>query len=472
MKSHIAPVLSRRAGQVRFPRLQTTPESADPSPRHTPTPSQAPETQILTPITPNPWTVLALAALAATSGLHAQGSLTPPGAPAPTMKSLQEIWDRVGDVESANAILQAQNTELQQLIAPIYEKLGIQLPWTIETIDSTGDVGAYASLAVAPTGEIGIAYYDANGPDMKYAGNTGSGWVFDVARANPSFHDYGKHASLAFSSTGEPGISFHSASTPKDLNYSQRSEGTWSWEAPDGVGSNSIFGTFTSLAFDSDDHPAIAYFAETNGHLKLARYDGGSWNLETVDSSATTGQYPSLVFLPSGQPAISYYRSSSGDLKYATYTGAAWSIIDIDTTDDVGQFSSMALDPQGHPAIAYYDATNTDLKFASFDGATWSIETAVEEPTKDIGKYASLAFGPSGLAAIACHVDGIPADLIFVSFDGTEWSRQTVDGVGSNNVLGKYYSLAFNPAGQPMIAYYDETNGDLKFASRSPFSNP
>ena len=38
--------------------------------------------------------------------LHAQGPLTPPGAPAPTMKTLKEIWDEI-------ATLKAQLNEVQ-----------------------------------------------------------------------------------------------------------------------------------------------------------------------------------------------------------------------------------------------------------------------------------------------------------------------------------------------------------------------
>jgi formylglycine-generating enzyme len=50
--------------------------------------------------------LLALAlALIGHQSLHAQGSLTPPGAPAPTQKSLQQLWDK----------LQANELELQSL---------------------------------------------------------------------------------------------------------------------------------------------------------------------------------------------------------------------------------------------------------------------------------------------------------------------------------------------------------------------
>ena len=85
--------------------------------------------------------------------LHAQGDLAPAGAPAPTMKSLQEIWERINANQAAteamltehrqateatiaalqaeNAALKEQNATIQQLLA----SLDLDLPWQTTTID-------------------------------------------------------------------------------------------------------------------------------------------------------------------------------------------------------------------------------------------------------------------------------------------------------------------------------------------------
>jgi hypothetical protein len=53
--------------------------------------------------------------------------------------------------------------------------------------------------------------------------------------------------------------------------------------------------------------------------------------------------------------------------------------------------------------------------------------------------------------------------LYFAEFDGTNWNSEVVD---NSPAVGSFASLAIDQAGNPHIAYYDATNGTLKYATK------
>lgn len=150
---------------------------------------------------------------------------------------------------------------------------------------------------------------------------------------------------------------------------------------------------------------------------------------------------------------------------------ARWFKDDVDQTGDVGAHTSIAFDPRnGTPWISYYDATNSDLKVALYAGSSgncgsdnnWYCMTA--DITGSVGTYSSIDYYYGWLLdwkAGVAYYDATNGALKYAEYTciwgWCFWDIVTVQDapvyVGAPS-YGQYASMKYNADGNPLIAYY------------------
>ncbi|MCU0610755.1 MAG: hypothetical protein MUE60_03075 [Candidatus Eisenbacteria bacterium] len=244
--------------------------------------------------------------------------------------------------------------------------------WTIETVDTEEYVGLGTSVALDDGGNPHVGYcrsaWTPNGyvpQDPKYAWRDGRGWHIEAIDDGGSS---GAYASVALEPSGVAHmayctmISYASISVPDRLRHATRTASGW------------VVETLTPELYSRCESPSLALDAAGAPHIAYTR--GGEslwyavkgpagWVFEVADDSPATDYlgYVSLALDPAGFPHISYYRSSQG-LKYAYRDPAGWHVIIVDTTGEVGLCASIQLGPLCRPRISFWDWTNFDLKYA------------------------------------------------------------------------------------------------------------
>ena len=141
----------------------------------------------------------------------------------------------------------------------------------------------------------------------------------------------------------------------------------------------------------------------------------------------------------------------------------------LDSTGDVGHFTSITIGADGYPVISYYDVTNGDLKVAKClnPACTGTPTTTTLDSIGNVGDFTSITIGADANPVIS-YYDVTNADLkvakcLNPACTGTP-TTTTLDSIGD---VGYYTSITIGADANPVISYYDATNGDLKVAKLS-----
>jgi len=324
-------------------------------------------------------------------------------------------------------------------------------------------------------GGLHLAYFDAAARVLKYAYRAQNGLWNAPITVDPA-PEAGQYVSIDIDSTGRVGIAYFEGNHG-DLKYAQQTAAGGSRFATETVEGPGITGLYPSFDFDDSNRPSIAYYRKTSGDLKFVKRNAGTWNFEVVDTANDVGRCAQLVPQPISQRySIAYTDTTTGDVKLAARAAnGGWELEVVAATSGAADFLSLAYAPANaasgianRPAVTFFDANPADLKLSQNNAAddSWTVTTLATRGA--VGMYGSMNFhAPNGASIYYYNRTSNSLAMLHNDFINGVRAETIVSGGGRNLSV-------FSSANRVDIAYVDEATGALRVrtAPRSRENSP
>jgi len=146
---------------------------------------------------------------------------------------------------------------------------------------------------------------------------------------------------------------------------------------------------------------------------------------------------------------------------FVEHAGAAlWSVEEVEERRAFDDFYSRAIAFDGSRVHLVYGGKH--LYYTYNDGTEWQAIEVID-PASSVGRYAAIAVDSSGFPHIS-YFDEINGDLKYASNTSGSWEIEVVDFSAD---VGRYSSIAIDANDSVHISYYDASNANLKYATNA-----
>jgi hypothetical protein len=304
---------------------------------------------------------------------------------------------------------------------------------TALAVDTVGDVGHYASVALGSDGLPVISHYDDGNDDLMVT-----------------------HCDDAQCQT-------RTTTVVADGFEGSHNAGAGSGDA----------GAQCQIAISGDGNPIIAYQEDgimlRTAHCNEPACTTPPFVLE-IDhpGGSNTGLENSITVLPDGRPLIAWGRFSTATPGLYASDCDTFSCNGSDARrlypGTANRATAITIGGDGLGLIAFRDSGPDDLLVAHCDDVGCDSAAVQLLDNGTVGEGNAIATGTDGFGIIS-YRDFVSNELKVVHC--TNAACSTFDGpytLDSSGTVGAYTSIAIGDDGMPLIAYFDQTNEDLKLA--------
>jgi len=343
---------------------------------------------------------------------------------------------------------------------------GINHQWSKSTADFGNEAGHENAIAIDSNGHVHVVHASGDGYAFTHSVYDGSSWTPTAIKNCEGSYCWDTHMVI------DDNDELHAAySTNTGLIVYMHYDGSsWSWSQ---VTTGAKVGP-VGIALDSNNHPHISftgYHQYCGNGLRLASFDGTAWTTNVIDSGGNKGCDSALLIDSNDNAYIAYQDRDQSKLKFTTNKSGSWIAYAPETGGYniayPGYYSSLAMDDQGIFHIAHYDSHNDDLHYSKgVPNGAWN--TDVVDSSGDTGRNPSIAIDAAGDPHIVYRSwNGWKLKYATLNPSSPDWQVSTIETGTVGKGTGESNSIVIDDGGTIHVAYTDETNGVLRYATKS-----